>query len=464
MRALGRSASRARTAVFLVMAVLVWTSLATVASAAADKNFTATVSPEPLAAGASYGVGTRGFITLTIRNTSNRAQLGSANVTLPAGLTATAATSVPGTAALDPTIPNTIDLRNLNLQPSASAVVSVSAQVECAANHASYTWSFVAKQANDFNGTPGNNLVHTGSTASTIDGQCGLSFSKQPMSEEKNVTITNKIYDVGVPQSGDPVTVSILDRDGNAVPWWNGMITLAMGANPSNTTLGGSPLSKSTTTGSATFAPQIGVSATNYTLSATAVGTAGSPSAGTSAGAIFSSAFTIVDDATICQTKTSSCMVTASGPTHGNVVSTQATVTAGANNGTQGGANDLVILQVADPATNFSCGTYAATTDMIAFNATLPDGVTPVLRVKTTQLTLFAPFVTRSASQYDVCYRSSGLPFTPKGGGSQVTTGLLPNCAAKNSVAPCVLSRASDKAKDVIITVLSPAGDPGMKF
>ncbi len=45
-----------------------------------------------------------------------------------------------------------------------------------------------------------------------------------------------------------------------------------------------------------------------------------------------------------------------------------------------------------------------------------------------------------------------------------VTQGLLPDCAAKNAVAPCVVSRATTRTKDVLITVLSPAGDPGMKF
>jgi hypothetical protein len=446
------------------MAVLVWTSLATVASAAADKTFMATVSPDPLAAGGSYGVAPRGAITLTIKNISNQSQLGSANVTLPVGLTVKGASSVPGTASLDPTVPNTIDLRNLNLQPLASAVVSVSAQVECAANHQSYIWSFVVKQANDFNGTPGNNLSQFGSTTSTIDGQCGLSFTKQPMSEEKNVTITNKIYDVGVPQSGDhPVTVSILDRDGNPVPWWSGTMSLVLGSSPGPATLSGQ-LTGSTTLGSVTFAPKIDVSATGYRLAATAVGDVGTPSDGTSTAQFLSDAFTIVDDATICVTAGSSCMVTASGPDHGHGVTTQATVTAGANGGTNGGANDLVILQVADPATDFNCQGYVSSTDVIAFNATTDNGLTPVQRVKTSQLTLFASFVTKSASQYDVCYRSSGLPFTPKGGGAQVTTGILPNCAAKNPVAPCVLSRTADKAKNVIVTVLSPAGDPGMKF
>jgi hypothetical protein len=360
-----------------------------------------------------------------------------------------------------------IQLRNLNLQPGFAAVVSVSAQVECASNQSPYLWAFEVKQANDFNGTPGNNLVQTGSTTSSVTGQCGLSFTKQPKSEAKNIAITNKIYDVGTPQTGDPVTVSVVDFEGSAVPWWSGTIAIALGSNPGSTTLGGPPLSKSTTTGSATFAPQISVSATGYTLAATAVAPDGTPSAGIPGSPFVSvsDAFTIVDKATICPTKTDGCTVTASGPDHpGRGVTTQATVIADANIGADGGANDLVILQVADPATDFTCDGFNPSTDVIAFNATLPDGLTPVQRVKTSQVTLFAQFVTKSASKYDACYQSSGALFTPKGGGTPVDTGLLPNCAAKNPVAPCVVSRATDRLKNVVLTVLSPAGDPGLKW
>ena len=46
------------------------------------------------------------------------------------------------------------ELRTLNLQPQGVVSVQVSTQVECAANHATYTWGFQVKQANDFNGTP----------------------------------------------------------------------------------------------------------------------------------------------------------------------------------------------------------------------------------------------------------------------------------------------------------------------
>lgn len=466
MRASRSPVSGPRTLVVLVGALLAWASLSAVVSAAADKSFSASATPGALVAGAWYGHDVRasGPITLTITNTSNQAQLGSANVMLPAGLTLTGATtSLPATVNAN-LATNTVELRNLGLQPNASAVTLVAAQVECnGTNHPSYKWTVEVKQANDFNGTPGNGLIQNAPLTSSITGQCALSVTSQPKSAEKNVTITNKIYDVGVPQQGAPVTVSVVDADGlSAAPWWSGSISIVLNSNPGSATLTGG-LQGNTTSGSVSFTPKLDVSATGYTLAATAVGTAGTASVGTPTVPLVSDAFIIVDDVTICASTGASCLATASGPNRGGGIKTQATVTAGAG----GQANDLVIISVADPANDFTCGSYVASTDVIAFNATLPDGVTPVGRAKTTRLTLLAAFVTRSASKYDACYQASAdAPFTPKGGGPQVTTGLLPNCPAKNPLesAPCVISRELNRAKDVILTVLSPAGDPKLNF
>ena len=77
-------------------------------------------------------------------------------------------------------------------------------------------------------------------------------------------------------------------------------------------------------------------------------------------------------------------------------------------------------------------------------------------------MTLAAAFVTRSASKYDVCY-TSNLPFKTKSG-TTATTGLLPTCANKSPVAPCVVSRATDKQKNLVIVVSSPPGDPAARF
>ncbi|MGH2476129.1 MAG: hypothetical protein ACRDIL_12785, partial [Candidatus Limnocylindrales bacterium] len=133
-----RWAGPSRALASAIIAILVWTTLATAVVAAADKSFGATVQPAPLVAGASYGSGARSssFITLTLTNTSTQASLGSADVTVPAGVVATAASSSVGSAAL---VDNVIQLRTLGLAPSTSVVVSISGRVECGANHADYT-------------------------------------------------------------------------------------------------------------------------------------------------------------------------------------------------------------------------------------------------------------------------------------------------------------------------------------
>ena len=384
-----------RSLAMVITSLLVWASMGTTALGAADKSFSATVAPEPLIAGATYGTVDRTGIGLTIENTSAQAMLGSADVTLPSGLTVTGAAVVPGTVT---TSGNQLALRNLDLDPNELAVVTIGARVECGANRAHYTWAFLTKQANDFNGTPGNDLVQEAPVTSTIAGTCGLMFSDAPASSEKApVAVTSKIYD----PAGDPVTVSIVDADGELpVSWWNGSITLALGPDdPSaGTAVLSGTVSGSTTTGSVTFAPQIDTSATGYTLVATAVGAVGTPSAGTTSTGLVSDPFNIVDDATICLNAASTCMVSASGPSRGSGgVKTLATVTAS----TGGQSGDLVILSVADPAQDFDCAGYAATTDVIFFNVTLENGTTPVTsRTKTTQMALLAPYVTKSAAKY----------------------------------------------------------------
>ena len=171
------ASSRPRALVVASAALLVWASIAATASAAPNKKtFSASVSPNPLIAGGSYSVAPRAPIQYTLTNTSSSAELGSANVTVPSGVAASAVSTNAGTALLVGTV---IQLRNLSLSPGESATVGVSAQVECASNQAPYRWTTATKQSNDFNGT-GNDLAGTSPT-STVSGSCALTFSKQPL-------------------------------------------------------------------------------------------------------------------------------------------------------------------------------------------------------------------------------------------------------------------------------------------
>jgi hypothetical protein len=427
-----------------VSGAILWSLIAT-AAFAADKTFSATVNPVPLTAGASYGEGARAAskISLTIVNESNQARLGSANVTAPEGLTVTASSSSVGTNPNPVVGGSVIQLRNLDLGPGGSVIVSISARVECASNHASYVWGFAVKQANDFNGT-GNDLAKVGAlTANTVTGACGIAFSKQPKAAENAPTsITNKIYD----PAGDSVTVTVMDSAGlDSVPWWSGSVSLAIGDDPTagQAVIGGTT-SGNAQNGNVTFAPTISLAASGYSLLATASPNAG-PSSGTSPAAVESDNFNIVDDADICVNASSKCKAESQGP------KTKAVVEAG----TGGAEGDLVILSLNDPAvTPPSCGGgYVPTSELFVFNVTTSNGSTASNRPKTATFTMAAQFVTQSASKYQVCFQGNSGPAT-----------FLAGCATKNPVLPCIVSKALDKSKNLVIVVAAPGGDPKVHF
>lgn len=426
-----------------VSGAILWSLIAT-AAFAADKTFSAVVSPGTLVAGASYGEGARAAskISLTIVNESNQSRLGSANVTAPAGLTVTASSSSVGTNPNTVVDGSVIQLRNLDLAAGASVIVSISARVECASNHASYVWGFAVKQANDFNGT-GNDLAKVGAvTQNTVTGTCGIAFSKQPKAAENAPTsITNKIYD----PAGDAVTVTVMDAAGlDSVPWWSGSVSLAIGDDPTagQATIGGTT-SGNAQNGAVTFAPTISLAGSGYSLLATASPNAG-PSSGTSTAAVESDNFNIVDDADICVNASTKCKAESQGP------KTKAVVEAG----TGGAEGDLVILSLNDPAvTPPSCGTYVPSSELFVFNVTTSDGSTPSNRPKTATFTMAAQFVTQSPSKYQVCYQGATGPAQ-----------LLAACANKNPQFPCILSKGLDKFKNLVIVVGAPALDPKVQF
>ena len=354
--------------------------------------------------------GVSSTILITLTNTSTQAALGSADIGAPAGIRLTSAASTVGSATL--VGDSLVQVRSLGLAPGESTVVSLGAEVECAANQPAYVWAFNVKQANDFNGTPGNNLEQNAPATSTIDGTCQVAFSAEPSHAEKApVAITSVIYD----PAGAPVTVRITDATGtDTVAWWSGSISLALGDDPSvGAAVIGGTITAAVSGGSATFAPTISRSASGYSLLATATPTAGTASVGTSGAAVESASFNIVDDAEICQA-TSSCSATA-----GDGGKTKATVTASATNGQAG---DLVILSINDPTLSLDCDGYVETSDLIAFDVTTSNGSDPSGRSKTLTMTLAAAEVTKSASKYEVCWFSP-VAFKTKSG-LTATTGL----------------------------------------
>ena len=195
----------------------------------------------------SVGAGSLGTYTLTMKNTSGTQQLGSANVTVNSALVvkAASATASPGTASISG---NVVQVRNLSLQPAGTATVTFRAEATCL--QGTYASTIVAKQANNFNGNPGNDFVQTpgnldpGVVTTSVTGTCKLNFLSNSVTSPQvgDTQVSSAITDAPA-SSGGPVRVEVLDDSsthrvvsafGSASP-----ITMSIGSNPGGGTLSG---------------------------------------------------------------------------------------------------------------------------------------------------------------------------------------------------------------------------------
>jgi hypothetical protein len=214
--------------------------------------------------------------------------LGSANLTAPAGFTVDGA-SLGGSAlaACTPSTPattscvngNTIELRSVDLVPGAALTLSltVSPPTTLAACTVASpcAWAVLSKQSNDFSGAPGNDLsVDPGtSNLNTVLGQ--LQFGTQP----HNVLVTAPPPATSHPitsndyAAGTPVTVDVVDgaTPANVVLSYVGPVTVQL----NGATLGGSgaalggTLTVNAVKGVASFADlTVNVAGSGYTLTA----------------------------------------------------------------------------------------------------------------------------------------------------------------------------------------------------
>jgi hypothetical protein len=91
-------------------------------------------------------------------------------------------------------------------------------------------------------------------------------------------------------------------------------------------------------------------------------------------------------------------------------------------------------------------------------NGVLTFNLTDATASKTVIFALSSDLITNGIGRYNICWKSA-IPFTPLGGGPQVTTGLLPNCQ-NSDVGPCVLFRTSGQHNVGFFGILAPPGDP----
>ena len=461
----------------LALGILLVGTASAVAHDSHRKLYTATVAATPAIAeddapadaAAEVWAGATPALAITLTNRADEQKLGSADIAVPAGVTLSGPVSlVSSQAPFAGTVSATasaLSLRNMSLKPGRSVTVRLAARIACSATPSGYVLAVTAKQANDFNGS-GNDFTISGpQPALDVVGRCSLAFRTQPADAQRSTAITSEVFLPG----GAPVSVAVLDGSGaGTVAWWTAPVTLGLAANPGATTLAGT-VSAPPALGVATFTPgpALPVSASGYRLTAS--------SAGITAPAPVSSAFSIVDAGVRCIAGQSCSAASTSTKSTASVT------------GVASSTNDLLRVSLGAPtATSFACAGYTTTTEVLDFDLTSLTGGAAG-GPKTASFTLKAPFVTRSADRYEVCFLSP-LRFVTKSGAlaqpvdtdadgsADSYVGLLPTCAPcgdddrrRGRTATCppppyVASKVRDRSGNVTLTILAPPGDPRAKF
>ena len=246
----------------LVVAALLAALLLPGTAAAEVKPYSVVLSPPSVAAGQQAVIGA------TIENRSAQQALGSVNLTAPPAFAVRGASLAGGSAGSATVQGREVQLRDLSLPPGAALTVSVTVDVGCSAG--AYAWSVRAKQANRFNGSPGNDFELVSAPealGTTVTGACALRFAAEPQDARVGERLSANDFD----PAGPPISVELVDGAGNRVTTAAPTISLALASLTGFGTLGGT----STVTGTAGLAGfgDLSVSAAGtYRLQATAPG------------------------------------------------------------------------------------------------------------------------------------------------------------------------------------------------
>ena len=394
------------------------------------KCFTVAVSPSNLAAGTSTS------FQFTITNEASPQQLGSVQITAPAGFVITGASgaaSVMSSSAL---------FLNLALAPSATSTLTLTASAPCSGG--AYQWGIEAKQSNNFNGPPGNDFqldpASDGNLSGTLTGSSSLAFTSdgQPTDTAAGAVITSRLG-----SQGGPVKVEVLNGCGQLATASSAEVSVATGPNSGPGTLSGTVMVPASG-GIASFSDLKINQPGGYTLVATSPGITPATSAG----------FTIWGSLQPCPSST--CSASASSATTSGTVTTSSAA-----------KGDFIATGIG--GVSFSCGgTYQPVSDPFGF-AVFSAAGGPLSTLLTASLEIDKSLVHSSghpgASSWQICYAAvssftalPGTSGTATIGGVTYNTGLLPDCSSTRG-APCVQARHKDNAGDVVVTFLA-LGDP----
>jgi hypothetical protein len=214
-------------------ALLAMLCVTATAAAAPSKPYSIAFSANPVPDGASIPGGmpaglTIDDFTVTLRNDTETHQLGSANLTVPAGFTLASAPA-PDRGVLLAPLGDTLRLRELDVPPGGSVTLTVDLRLPCVSGP--YAWGITAKQSNDYNGA-GNDLTPPPGAAlqNVVTGACALRFFAQPAGAVKTQPIRAAAFQ---PASPDLVRVEAVDGRSPALAerltWFGGTVAMALG-------------------------------------------------------------------------------------------------------------------------------------------------------------------------------------------------------------------------------------------
>jgi hypothetical protein len=415
-----------------------------------------------LAWSASAEAGTRSF-TLTapanacpgqqtlrvmLTNTADQQQLGSAEITIPGGLEPVGQPTLTARTGSVSRVGQTIRLRDLALQPASSpptpsSTATISVTVKVPGATAMYTWGVIAKQSNDFNGLPGNNmsLDQAGSSLNTsVTGNCSLRFGRerQPTDATVNTNITSVPFD----PNGPPVTVEVVDGAGGLVDL-PARITLTLQPNPFGGLLTGT-LTVTASGGVAPF-PTLKIDkAGQYVLTATSPDLPGVTAQ--------SAPFDIASERVVVECEEGADCTGSLGANAGYTYE----VTALAN-------ARVDLLTLAFFAGQLNCAGY----DELSPNTLTFDVTSRAKRVTVTVSKALMNSVTNNGAAFlQLCY-GSPVDFRSRLGTVQDPAthefvGLLPDCASAEDTR-CIESRNKTQAGQGVIVARLPSGDPRIR-
>ena len=392
-----------------------------------------------------------GTTSATLRITNDAASpnaLGSASVTLPADY------ELVDTQLLGATV----EFHDLNLAAGSSTELTIDVRTPCLPNTTAETWVTAAKVSSDFSGDDGFALDPETSDPSTTrdDTSCQVRFANQP-----NTTKTNNVIKAGYNSTNPELQVEIFDPETDDVVDTSADVVLSPNENPAGGAIAGD--SVAAVNGTATFSNVTLDKPGPYTLDAdseVATNTATSDE------------FLVGDTVAKC-----------TGPgCKFNQASGGTTYTTTPKNGSNG-ATFVAALNLANLRIDceFAPYDYPASRQPNAVWYLYDDGATK--SYKTNVIFIPSNIVKATpengASKYRVCY-SSPKPFKDRFGhdapaddqrdgnpsdyfGVTWYTGLLPDCAKKNPVPPCVVSWTGQGAGNRVGTFLTPPGDPSYR-